>query len=162
MNRQNTSLRSKLNRLPNPFHRIRKRFARYLLIAACTGTVSFLVALALLHLGFSPLVSLTLSVMVSGLANYAALELWGFPHRTGGLSWKRLGHSSIVGAGAFAARYGVLSFGLGTFQALAPFDKALALALAYGASFAIGYLLRSRVVFKHSASVRREGREVRP
>ena len=150
------SLHTRLTRLPNPFARFRKRFTRYLSIVCCTGGIGFVVALVLLHHGVPALASLILSVLVSGLLGYGALELWGFPHRLGAFSWRRLAASSLVGALAFLGRYGVLEAGLRLFAGLAPFDKFISLALAYLASFTIGYLLRSRVVFHKSASVRLE------
>lgn len=137
-----------LHRAPNPFQRVEKRFPRYVLITACTGAVSFIVALTLLHLGLTPLPALVLSVCVSGLANYTAMELWAFPHRTGRLAWSRLAANALAGGGAFAARYGVLGWGLAHLHAPHPFEKAVPLALAYLTSFAIGYLLRALIVFR--------------
>ena len=144
----------KLHALPNPFRRFNRRLTRYMAITFCTGCISFIIALVLLHYGFSPLISLLLSVAASGLAGYAAMELWCFPQRLGRLSWKRFAFSSLVGGLAFLGRYGVLKVSLDLFHSLEPFDKVLALGLAYGASFLIGYTLRSVVVFRRSASVR--------
>lgn len=148
------NLHTRLLRLPNPFARFRKRFTRYLSIVCCTGGIGFIVALVLLHHGVRPRFSLILSVLASGLLGYGALELWGFPHRLGALSWRRLAASSVVGTLAFLGRYAVLKAGLWLFAGIAPLDKFLALALAYLASFSIGYLLRSRMIFHKSASVR--------
>lgn len=139
----------------NPFFRVKGRFTRYLAVCFCTGVIGFIAALLPLHSGLSPLASLVLSSLASGLCNYTALELWGFPHRKGRLSWRRLTHSSLVGVSGFLVRYGVLILGLRLWHGLAPFDKALSLAFAYGASFFVGYLLRSRLVFRKSATTRR-------
>lgn len=151
------SVHTRIANLRNPFYRIRKRIVRYTIITAISGTISFLVALALLHAGHSPFVSLAGSVLASGLLGYALLELWGFPSRKGRLSWHRLMQSALVGASAFAVRFGVLTLCLGLFVRLAPYDKLLSLALAYTASFLVGYLLRCRFVFKlnrHSETTR--------
>ncbi len=137
----------------NPFTRIKQRFSRYIAISLCTGTISFVIALALLHTGFSPFVSLFISVLISGLVNYFALEMWATPKRKGSLSWRRLLSSSVVGGAAFAMRWGVLTFFLKQFAEYAPYDKFFALILSYMASFAFGYLLRSRVIFTHKPPV---------
>ena len=135
---------------PTVMSRIKKRFTRYFLVTLGTGTVSFAIALALLHAGVPPLLSLIGSVLVSGLANYGCLEYWVFPHRVKRhLSWRRLGGSSLVGAVAFAARYGVLTLGLKYLAVPSPLDYAVPLALAYCVSFTIGYLMRALVVFRH-------------
>lgn len=109
----------------------------------------------MLHMGFNPFFTLVCSVMASGLLNYGALELWGFPHRKGHLSWVRLAQNAIVGTGAFGARYLVLRLALEHFNYPEPFNKVVPLAMAYCASFVIGYLLRSRVVFKNNPQSRR-------
>ncbi|GEM_PF-3563339 len=145
---------TRLLEAPNPFFRIKKRFTRYLVIMACTGIISFLIALALLHADLSPFLSLALSAVISGFINYFMLELWGFPHRTGKLSAKRLVNSSLIGVIGFAARYGTLIAGLGLLQNIKPFDNVLALAIAYLVSFTIGYLVRSKVIFNKDASRR--------
>ncbi len=148
------SFQTKLLKTPNPFYRIKKRFTRYLVIMTCTGIISFLIALALLHAEISPFISLVASALVAGSANYFMLELWGFPHRTGKLSAKRLVKSSFIGVFGFAARYATLLAGLKLFEKIKPFDNVLALAIAYLVSFTIGYLIRSRVIFKNDASRR--------
>lgn len=144
------SLTHHLNNMRNPFFRVKRCFSRYLIITCITGTLSFLVALVLLHSGMKPFLTLVLSVSASGLLNYAMLELWAFPHRRGRLSWRRLIGNAMVGLGGFAARWGVLTIGLKYLGFLAPFDKAAPLLFAYCASFAIGFLLRSRVVFRRN------------
>ncbi len=136
--------------MQNPFTRIKQRFPRYLAIALCTGSISFVVALILLHAGFSPFVCLAVSVLASGLFNYLALELWATPKRAGKLSWNRLIASSVVGGAAFALRWGILTFCLEKTAEYAPFDKAISLAIAYIFSFTFGYLLRSRIIFTHA------------
>lgn len=137
-----------LHSMNNPLFRIKKRFPRYVLITCCTGVIGFSVAWLMLHAGFSPILALVASALASGLLNYAAMELWAFPHRSGRLCWSRLSGNALVGAGGFVARYGVLVLGLRHLHLPPPFDNAVPLALAYLASFIIGYLLRSRVVFK--------------
>lgn len=149
------SLYKALHHAGNPLFRVKRRFSRYLIIVSCTGALSFGVALLMLHAGFQPFVTLVCSVLASGLLNYGALELWGFPHRKGRLSWKRLLQNAIVGTGGFGTRYAVLTLGLHYLTFPQPFDKAIPLALAYTASFIFGYLLRSRVVFKNNSSSRR-------
>jgi len=145
----------KLQNLRNPFSRIENCFPRYIIITCCTGAISFGVALVLLHSGVPPLAALILSALASGLLNYLAMELWAFPHRSGRLSWKRLSGNALVGCGGFAGRYIVLTLALRYLRVPPPFDYAVPLALAYLASFAIGYLLRSRVVFRHDPTSRR-------
>lgn len=153
------SIAKAINEINNPFRRIKTRFSRYLIITSCTGAISFLVALALLHAGMKPFLTLVLSVTASGLLNYACLELWAFPHRKGRLSWRRLIGNAMVGVVGFGARWGVLTLGLHYSAALAPLDKAVPLAAAYVASFLIGYFFRSRIVFRiNPASVRRSRR----
>lgn len=144
------SLLDRLHGMRNPFLAVKRRFPRYVLITCCTGAISFLVALALLHAGLHPLPTLVLSALASGLFSYLAMELWAFPHRNGRLSWERLVKNGLVGIGGFAARYGVLLLGLRYLPLPSPFTNAIPLALAYLASFTVGYLLRSRVVFRHS------------
>ncbi len=135
---------------PTAMRRIKKRFTRYFLVTLGTGTISFVTALSLLHAGVPPLLSLIGSVLVSGLLNYALLEYWVFPHRVKRqLSWRRLGGSSLVGAVAFGARYGVLTLGLKYLTVPSPLDYAVPLALAYCVSFTIGYLMRALLVFRH-------------
>lgn len=143
------TLTDSLQNMTNPFYKVKKRFTRYLLITCCTGAIGFAVAWSLLHIGLSPLIALLASAATSGLLNYAAMELWAFPHRKGRLCWSRLSGNALVGIGGLAARYLVLLFGLRHLHLPSPFDNAVPLALAYLASFVIGYLLRSRVVFKH-------------
>lgn len=144
------NLSDTLHKAPNPFSRVKKRFPRYVLITACTGAIGFTAALILLHVGLHPLAALILSACLSGLFNYGAMELWAFPHREGKgkLSWKRLFQNAVVGIVGFSARYLVLYFGLLYLPVPSPLDKAVPLALAYLASFAIGYLTRTYVVFK--------------
>lgn len=135
---------------PTAMSRVKKCFTRYFVVTLTTGTISFVIALALLHAGVPPLASLLASVLASGLANYGCLEFWVFPHcRKRHLSWKRLGGSSLVGAVAFAARYGVLALGIEYLAVPPPLDYAVPLALAYCVSFTIGYLMRALVVFRH-------------
>lgn len=144
------SLSESLHNAKNPLCRVKKRFPRYLIITCCTGAVSFAVALALLHGGMHPLLSLVLSACVSGLFSYAAMELWAFPHREGRgkLSWRRLTGNALVGIGGFAGRYLVLTLALRYIHLPYPFDNAVPLALAYITSFIIGYTLRCAVVFR--------------
>lgn len=116
--------------------------------------ISFLIALAMLHAEVSPFISLALSAIISGFVNYFMLELWGFPHRTGKLSAKRLVNSSLIGVIGFAARYGTLILSLRLLANIKPFDNVIALAIAYLVSFTIGYLVRSKVIFRKDASQR--------
>ncbi len=139
---------SRIAKAPNPLHKVKKRFTRYLIINSTTGALSFVIALPLLHYAVSLLVSLLIAVAASGLLNYGMLEFWAFPQRSGRLSWQRLLWSSIVGAAAFAVRYFVLLKSLDLFRKAEPCDNFLALILAYLASFSIGYIMRSRMVFK--------------
>lgn len=149
------SIAHALNNVQNPMFRVKRRFSRYLIITCCTGLLSFCIALALLHAGVDTFTTLVLPVSFTGLLNYGMLELWAFPHRRGRLSWRRLLGNATVGAGAFAARWGILTLGLEYSAFLAPFDKAVPLLLAYLSSFVIGYLLRSRIVFRHNPVSRR-------
>lgn len=144
------SLSESLHNVRNPLCRVKKRFPRYVIITCCTGALSFCVALALLHAGMGPLLSLVLSACVSGLFSYIAMELWAFPHREGKgrLSWHRLAGNALVGIGGFAGRYLVLTLALRHINLPYPFDNAVPLALAYLTSFIIGYTLRCAVVFK--------------
>lgn len=142
------TLSDTLHNMPNPLCRVKKRLPRYILMTSCTGLLGFIVAWALLRAGVSPLASLVASAMASGLFNYAVMELWVFPHRKGRLSWSRLSENALVGVGGFSARYIVLTLALRNLYFPAPFDTLVPLALAYLASFAIGYLLRSRLVFR--------------
>lgn len=143
------SLNTRLLKLPNPFFRIKKGLTRYMAITATIGTLSFAVALAMLHCGYSPFISLTASVLASGLFGYALLELWGFPHRSGRLCWSRLVKHAAVGTASFAARWAALTAALFLFKSLKPYDNAIALVFAFAVSFGVGYLLRRYVVFKH-------------
>ncbi len=141
------SISDSLHNIKNPLGRIKKRFTRYVVITSCMGCLSFLVALALLHAGFAPLLSLVISALSSGLLSYGAMELWAFPHREGKLSVRRLVETSVVGIGGFAARYVVLTLAL-KLAIPEPFHNAVPLALAYLASFLFGYILRSQVIFR--------------
>lgn len=134
--------------------RVKKRFSRYIIVCSITGLISFVIALVLLHAGFSSFVSLAVSVIISGFLGYAALELWAFPQRTGRLSWRRLLQNAFIGVIGFGVRYAVLEIGLAYFHFIAPFDKGVPLALSYIASFLIGYLLRCCFVFRKDASIR--------
>lgn len=143
------SVVDRLNNAKNPFSRVKRCFPRYVLITACTGIVGFGIAWALLHAGVGPLLTLIASALVSGTINYLVMELWAFPHRQGRLSWKRLAGNAMVGAGGFAARYGVLVAGLKYFAQLpGPVNSLLPLTLAYLASFIIGFSLRRLIVFR--------------
>ena len=141
----------KIHNFPNPLLKLRKRFSRYIVITACMGTLSFLVAWGLLHMGIHPLASLIIAALSSGLLSYGAMELWAFPHREGRLSFQRLVQNAVVGIAGFGARYLVLMLGLRYLhpQLPAPLDNAVPLALAYLASFTIGYLVRCRIIFRH-------------
>lgn len=144
------SLGNSLHKARNPLLRVKHHFPRYLIITCCTGVVGFGVALAMLYLGFGPFVTLVVSACASGLLNYTAMELWAFPHREGKgrLSFTRLWKNTVVGVVGFGARYLVLTLALNHLLLPFPFDKAAPLALAYLASFLIGYVTRSRIIFR--------------
>lgn len=48
--------------------------SRYTIISAVTGAMDFLIALFLLHMGLSAALSLAVSIVVAGMADYLALE----------------------------------------------------------------------------------------
>lgn len=124
---------------------------RYTTISAITGTLDFLLALALLHLGFSVAFSLAVSILVAGVADYLALEWWGFPDRKGGFSAKRLLGSGVVELGTYLIRLFVLQEWKAWIGDSEPTEHLLGLAAAYAVAFLFGYVARSRMVFSKDA-----------
>jgi putative flippase GtrA len=125
--------------------------SRYTLISAVTGAVDFLLALRLLHAGFSSYFSLGVAIAVAGGADYLALEWWGFPGRKGGLSTRRLLGSGLVELGTYIIRVVVLWLWKRHLNDIEPTEHLVGLAVSYAVGFVFGYLARSRVVFKDDA-----------
>lgn len=121
--------------------------SRYTIISTVTGALDYLLALLLLHLGFLPWLSLAVSIIAAGAADYVALELWGFPGRKGGFSPKRLVGSGIVELGTYAIRVLVLWIWKNHMNDIEPTQHMFGLAAAYLVGFLFGYAARSRVVF---------------
>jgi putative flippase GtrA len=109
--------------------------------------LDFLLALALLHSGFSSAFSLAVSIIVAGAAEYFALERWGFPDRVSGFSGKRLLGSGIAEAGTYCIRMAALWFWKSHLNDMEPTEHLVGLAVAYGVGFLFGYFFRRGIVF---------------
>lgn len=135
-----------------PDHDERRRLARYVVISVATGAFDYLLALALLHNGFSPPASLACSIAAAGVMQYFALEWWGFPGRKSSFSWKRLAGCGVAEVGTYLVRLAVLT-GWRLFFTTGLVDNILGLALAYATAFLVGYVVRSRLVFANGRAV---------
>jgi len=128
---------------------------RYVVISAATGALDFLIAFALLHAGLSPAFSLAAAIVIAGGADYLALEWWGRPGREGSFSLRRLVESGLVELGTYFIRLGALWTWRTFLPGDSPLDHLLGLGLAYGVGFALGYFVRSRIVFAAPDGYRR-------
>lgn len=120
---------------------------RYTLISTITGALDFLLALVLLHLGFSAPLSLGVSIFIAGIADYFALEWWGFPGRKGVFSPRRLLTSGAVEAGTYGIRMAALWMWKTHFSEIEPTEHFVGLAVAYAIAFLFGYLARRNMIF---------------
>lgn len=121
--------------------------SRYVIISTVTGAMDFLLALALLHLGFASWFSLAVAIVVAGVADYLALEWWGFSGRRGVFSANRLVGSGIVELGTYLIRMAVLLLWKAYLSEIEPTEHVLGLAAAYLVAFLFGYVVRSKMVF---------------
>lgn len=121
--------------------------SRYTLISTVTGALDYLLALLLLHMGIRPWISLAASIIVAGVADYAALERWGYPGRKGAFSSRRLAGSALVELGTYVIRMLVLSLWKTHLNDIEPTEHMIGLAAAYLVAFLFGYVARSRFVF---------------
>ena len=121
--------------------------SRYTLISCITGAVDFLLALLLLHLGFPSWFSLGMAILAAGIADYFALEWWGFPGRRGGFSLRRFAASGGVELGTYLIRLIGLWLWKRYANDIEPTEHLVGLAVAYLAGFFFGYLVRSKIVF---------------
>lgn len=125
---------------------------RYTLISFLTGSLDFLIALALLHMGFSDSLGLAISIVLAGAANYFALEKWGFQGRKPALSLRRFVESGLVEAMTYAIRLAALWLWRRHFNDTVPTEHLIGLAVAYLAGFVVGYVVRSRYVFRNETA----------
>lgn len=124
------------------------RYGRYVVISFLTGCIDYLLALVLLNAGEPPAVSLGIAIVIAGVIDYVALEKWGFSGRSGSYSLKRLLQSALVEGGTYLIRLGVLTVWQRVTPAENVIDHAVGLAVAFGAGFIFGYVVRSRMIFK--------------
>ena len=123
---------------------------RYTIISSVTGILDFLLALWLLHAGFAPWLSLAISLVAAGIADYFALEWWGFPGRTGAFSPQRLAASGGVEFGTYLVRMFMLWVWKNYMNDIEPTEHVIGLAVAYLVGFFFGYFVRSKVIFRHA------------
>ena len=105
-------------------------------------------------MGFSSPVSLAVSIVIAGVADYFALEWWGFPGRKSGFSSRRLIASGAVELGTYLIRITALWLWKRYLNDIEPTEHLIGLAVAYGAGFVFGYAARSRLVFADGMSTK--------
>lgn len=136
--------------MSDDFPGISPNLKRYVVISAIAGTLDFLIAFALLHSGFSIAASLAISIVIAGIADYFALEWWGFSRRAGHFSAKRLFGSGLAELGTYGIRVAVLWLWKHYLPGIEAKDHLIGLAAAYTVAFLFGYIVRTWFVFAHS------------
>ena len=121
--------------------------ARYGIISIIAGGFDFGLALVLLHCGLSPWLGIAIAMILSGVADYYALEWWGFPRRSGHFSSKRFFESGLVELATYLLRLLFLSLWKIHFHSFDPTEHFLGLAVAYLVAGLFGYAARTRFIF---------------
>lgn len=134
--------------MANYFHVKDDDRVRYLLISIVTGVFDFAIAFSLLRLHVPPPASLACSIVIAGVANYLALEWWGFARREGAFSTVRLAGSGLAELGTYLVRLAVLYEWRAAIPGESYVEHIVGLAVAYCVGFMFGYVFRNWVVFR--------------